>query len=297
MKLITYDNVLEQVTKKNRVMRFITLAVGAFIVAFIYNSFIVPYSIVYGGIGGVAIIVNKLTRIDTTLFINIATIVLTLISILCLGFKKTSYTIIGFLAYTIMVNITAPISELMSIKIDSFLFSILVHGCISGIGFGLIYKAGFNTGGADTIVFIFSHYLQVPNSYVSNIVNGIIIIIGAIIFGIPNSIYAIIYLKTMNFVADKVVLGSSTSKICFIKSKKMETIEDYLLNNLEVGYTIMDSTNGIGKLHRDMVMCVLPTDRFYDFKRELIKIDKRVEIISKDCYTVEGGKTNHLIKV
>lgn len=297
MKIINYDNVLNQITKKNRVMRVLSLISGAFIVAYIYNAFIVPNSIVYGGIGGVAIIVNKITGIDTTLFINIATILLTLVSIVLLGWKKTSYTIYGFLAYTIMVNITAPLSNIIRLELDSFLFSILVHSLIAGTGFGLIYKAGFNTGGADTIIAILQKYLKQPTPRLSNIVNGIIIATGAIIIGPVKSIYAIIYLKFMNFADDRVVLGSSTSKMCFIKSKKVEAVEDYLLKSLDVGYTILDSTNGISKLNKNVILCVLPTDRFYDFKRELQKLDKKIEIITKDCYTVEGGKTNKLIKV
>lgn len=297
MKTLTYENVLEHITKKNRLWRLASLLLGAFIIAFIYNSFIVPYNIVYGGVGGIAIIANKMVGIDTTLFINVATVLLTILSVILLGFKKTSYTIIGFLAYTVMVNFTTPLAQIINIEIDSFLFSVLVHGCIAGVGYGLLYKTGFNTGGVDTVVMILQHYLKLPSKVLSDIINSIIIIAGAIIFGITNSIYAVIYLKVMNFVADKVLLGSSTSKICFIKSRKLGTIEEYLIEKLDVGYTLLDSTNGIGFLHKRVIMCVLPADRFYDFKRELLNIDKRVEIISKDCYTVEGGRTNSLIKV
>ena len=66
---------------------------------------------------------------------------------------------------------------------------------------------------------------------------------------------------------------------------------------LEVGYTLIDSTNGIGVLKKVVIMCVIPTDRFYDLKKELLAIDKKTEIISNDCYTVVGGKTNKIFNV
>lgn len=297
MKLIDYDNILEKVKKRNRVARFIVLLIGCFIVAITYNAFIVPEHIVYGGVGGVAIIVNKLTGIDTTLFINVVTFGLALISVILIGLKKTSYTIIGFLFYTIMVNITEPLAPLFQFAFDSRLFSILFYCFIDGIGFGLIYKAGFNTGGIDSVVVITQKFFKLPTAAISNIANGIIIICGAITFGLVNSIYAIIYLKIMNFISDRVVLGVSSSKLIFIKTHKLSTVEELLSKDLELGYTLIESTNGIGFLKKNIIMCVIPTDRYYDLKRELLSIDKKVEIFSNDCYTVVGGYTNSLINV
>ncbi len=297
MKLIDYDNILETVKKKNRISRFILLCVGCFIIALLYNAYIVPEHIVYGGVGGIAIIVNQLTGIDTTLFINIVTFSLAIISVILLGFKKTSYTIIGFLIYTIMVNITAPFAHLFHIEFDSRLFAILIYSVIDGIGYGLIYKTGFNTGGMDSVVQIAQNYFKFPTAMLSNIVNGSIIIVGALTFGLVNSIYAIIFLKIMNLISDSVVLGVSSSKILFIKTKDIKTVEELLENELGLGYTIIESTNGISVLKKKIIMCVIPTDRYYDLKRELLVIDKKVEIFSNDCYTVVGGHTNRLINV
>lgn len=297
MKLISYDNILEVVKSKNRISRFFALCIGCFIIALIYNAFIVPEHIVYGGVGGVAIIVNNLTGINTTLFINIVTFALALISLILLGFKKTSYTIVGFLTYTIMVNITYPFAHLFQFSFDSHLFAILFYAFLDGIGFGFIYKAGFNTGGMDSVVAIAQKYFRFPTAVLSNIVNGTIIVCGALTFGLVNSIYAVIYLKLMNFISDRVVLGVSSSKILFIKTKKIDLVEEILKNDLGLGYTIIDSTNGVGKLKKNIIMCVIPTDRYYDLKRELINIDKNVEVFSNDCYNVIGGHTNKLVNV
>lgn len=297
MKLINYDNILETVKRKNRVSRFIALCIGCFIIALIYNAFIVPEHVVYGGVGGVAIIANRLTGIDTTLFINLVTFSLAVISLILLGMKKTSYTIIGFLIYTIMVNITSPIASSFEFTFDSHLFAILFYAFIDGIGFGFIYKAGFNTGGMDSVVAIAQKYFRFPTAVLSNLVNGTIIVCGALTFGLVNSIYAVIYLKLMNFISDRVVLGVSSSKLLFIKTRNLETVEELLRDDLELGYTLIESTNGIGKLKKSIIMCVIPTDRYYDLKRELVNIDKKVEVFSNDCYTVMGGHTNKLINV
>ncbi len=100
-----------------------------------------------------------------------------------------------------------------------------------------------------------------------------------------------------NFIVDRIILGSSVNKICFIRSRNHNQIEAYLRDELDIGYTLIDSTNGIGIIKKTIIMCVIPTDRFYDFKHELIKIDKKAILISNDCYTVDGGRTNNLISI
>lgn len=297
MKLINYDDILEKVKKRNRIARFIVLLIGCFIAALIYNAFIVPEHVVYGGVGGVATIVNSLTGIDTTLFINVVTFSLAIISVILIGLKKTSYTIIGFLIYTIMINITAPLASLFQFTFDSHLFAILFYAVIDGIGFGLIYKAGFNTGGIDSVVVITQKFFKLPTAAIFNIANGIIIICGALTFGLVNSIYAIIYLKIMNFISDRVVLGVSSAKLIFIKTQKLSNVEELLSKDLELGYTLIESTNGVGIIKKNIIMCVIPTDRYYDLKRELLNIDTKAELFSNDCYTVVGGYTNSLINV
>lgn len=297
MMKFTESKIIDYINNKNIIRRTIVLIIGAFIAAFMYNAFIVPNNIVYGGLGGVAIIANKMFGIATTEFINIVTVILIIISILLIGFKHTSYTIIGFTFYTLMINFTSPLASKISFVFDSYLFSIILGALITGFGFGLIYRAGFNTGGADTVVAILQYYLHLPTAKISTIINTIIIIFGAAIFGIVNSMYALIFLKVMNFVSDAIILGLSDSKLCYIRSNKTKEIEEYLRKELDVGYTLIESTNGVGFFKRYVILVVLPTTLLDDLKHSLRKIDKRAMLISNDCYTVENGYTNRLIKV
>lgn len=290
-------SIFEHITKKNRINRMITLLIGSFIAALMYNTFIVPNNLVYGGLGGLAILVNNVFGININLFINLITSILIIISLILLGFKKTSYTIVGFLVYTIMINLTSPLAHYFNFKFDSMLFSIFIHSIITGFGFGLVYRTGFNTGGSDTIIQIIQHYFKVPMARVSNLINGVIIILGAATFGITKSLYAIIFLKIMNFVSDYIVLGVSSSKLCFIKTKKVKEVEQYLSENLKIGHTLIESTNGVGILKREIIFAVVPNDYFFSLKKDLFKIDPKLEFISNDCYTVENGYINKLIKI
>jgi uncharacterized membrane-anchored protein YitT (DUF2179 family) len=74
-------------------------------------------------------------------------------------------------------------------------------------------------------------------------------------------------------------------------------MEEYIAKDMNMGYTLINSTNGIGFLNRPIIMLVLPSDRFGILKNKIKSIDKHAHIIAAECYTIEGGKTNHLLKV
>lgn len=290
-------NILDHITKKKRVTRMFMLILGAFIFAIFYNAYVAPNNLVYGGVGGLAIVIHKLTGVSNILIIDIVTVALLLISIFTCGLKKASYTIIGFGVYTLFVNLTEPIAQFFQINFDSFTFAILFYSIVGGLGVGLIYRAGFNTGGVDSIVMIIQRYFKIPQSVISVSVNSVIIIMGVINFGIIKSIYAILLLKIMNFISDRIVLGMSNSKICYIKTRHLAQVEELLSDEFNIGYTLIDSTNGVGMLKKPLILCIMPSDRFYTVKNRISKIDKKVEFISGDCYTVEGGMTNHILPI
>ena len=282
---------------KGFLTRFLCVFIGAFIVSIVYNAFVKEYTLVSGGVSGLAIIVNEYFGISTTVFINVGTILLLLLSFIILGFKKTSDAVVGYVAYGLMLSVTEPIAHYINITFDSFLFSVILYGALSGLGYGLIYRPGYNTGGSDSIVAITQKFIPLPYAVISNALNSGIIIVGAATFGITKSIYALIFLFVCNFITDRVILGSSDSKLCLIKTRRQKELEEFIKNDLEIGYTLIESTNGIGILRKQVVFCIVPSDRFYDLKRELMLIDKKAELISSDCYTVEGGYTNHIIDV
>ena len=282
---------------KGFLTRFFCVFIGAFIVSIVYNAFVKEYTLVSGGVSGLAIIVNEYFGISTTVFINVGTISLLLLSFIILGFKKTSDAVVGYVAYGLMLSVTEPIAHYINITFDSFLFSVILYGALSGLGYGLIYRPGYNTGGSDSIVAITQKFIPLPYAVISNALNSGIIIVGAATFGITKSIYALIFLFVCNFITDRVILGSSDSKLCLIKTRRQKELEEFIKNDLEIGYTLIESTNGIGILRKQVVFCIVPSDRFYDLKRELMLIDKKAELISSDCYTVEGGYTNHIIDV
>lgn len=286
-----YKEIIKKVTKKNFWIRLLISALAMFLLALNYNVFLVHNNLVIGGTSGLAIILNHLFGISLSLMIFLFNVVLIIISYLTLGREQTRRTIIGSLLYPLFVELTIPLANYLIpyTNFENILLTILVSGLIYGFTTGVIYKTGYTTGGADIVMQIVNKYLHIPTGKASLFVNGIIVGAAGLIFGIPKMLYAIIIIVINTILVDKILIGISDSKMFFIYTKKEKEVADFIINEINAGYTILTTEGGYSKTKRKMLMCVVPTRDYFLFKESVLEIDKDAFFVISDCYEVSGG--------
>jgi uncharacterized membrane-anchored protein YitT (DUF2179 family) len=277
--------------------RLTTFIIGTYIVALTYNTFLKPNSLVVGGTTGLSIIFHKLFGWDTNIFILASGIILLVISYLLLGVKKSRRNVLGTLVFPLMVFLTAPVAETIipHIKIDDFFVVTLMAGTFYGLGFGIIYKAGFSTGGFDIIMQILHKYLKMPEDNASFVANILVVLAGLPCFGISHTVYSSIVLYVEQAVTNKIVIGISDSKLFYIYTRKIDKIRDALVKEGTTGFTIIPTLGGYSHYKGEMLMCVVDTKDYYEFRELVLSIDKNAFFVIDDCYEVNGGtKKQHL---
>lgn len=286
-----YKDIIKVVTKKNFWLRLFISTLAIFLLALNYNVFLVHHSLVIGGTSGLAIIINHLFDLSVSFIILVFNIALIIISYLTLGINQTRRTIIGSLLYPLFVELTIPLANILipHTNFDNFLLTILVSGLIYGFASGVIYKMGYTTGGADIIMQIINKYFHIPTGKASLFVNGVIVGAAGLIFGIPKMLYAIIIIVINTILVDKILIGISDSKMFFIYTKKEKEVADFIINEINAGYTILTTEGGYSKTKRKMLMCVVPTRDYFLFKESVLEIDKDAFFVISDCYEVKGG--------
>lgn len=282
---------LKNIKLKNFWKRLIITVICIFILAINYNLFLLYNNLVIGGASGISIIVNEYLNITPSLFLLLFNIVSIIISFWLLGIKTTSMTIVGSLLYPLFVQLTSPwcASFAPKIVLDNFLLVVLISGILFGIANGLIYRTGYSTGGVDTIIQVISKYMKLKTGTVSFIVNFLIIISGGIIFGLSKAVYATIIIVINSYLVDKIMLGISDSKLFYINTKKTEEIKK-VINEFNNGFTLLNVEGGYTNEVNSMIMCVVPTSKYYIFKNIIQNIDPHAFIIISDCYEVYGGQ-------
>ncbi len=283
-------HLLELINKKSYIKRTITFLIGLLLIALSYNIFLAPNNLVPGGVTGLAIIINNFVPIDSSLIILFFNIILLLVSYLTLGKEKTRATILGALLLPVFISLTSSITDLFYIDTSQLLLSSVFGGALFGFGAGLVFKAGFSTGGTDIINLIVSKYFKIGIGTSMLLTDGLIVLGSSFAFGMTRLMYSIIILYIISFMSDRVILGISDSKAFYIITDKDDEVKEYILNSLNHGVTIFKAKGGFKKENRNVLMCVLPTKEYYRLRTGISEIDKDAFFVVTDAYEVFGGE-------
>ena len=283
------DNIIEQIANKNKISRAILMFVSLLLSAILYNLFLLPLNLVTGGTPGIATITYYLYDINPSIMLFLLSLACFIISLLFLGIKRTTGTLLASFAYPILIYITQPVGSLISENPDKLLL-VIFAGVLSGIANGLMYKTGYSNGGFPIISQILYEKKNISIAKSSLVINVTIVLLGSIFFGTTNALYAIIFLYINNIVLDRVLLGISNNKAFYIITNKEEIIKNYIIKELEHDVTIFDVKGGFLEQKRKVLMTVIPTKEYYKVTEGIKEIDPDVFFTATDSYQVEGGK-------
>ena len=283
---------MEYINKKSLVKRTIEFIIGCFLIALAYNIFVVPNNLVPGNVGGLAVIFNRLFNISNSIVILILNIFLLILSYILLGKEKTKATILGSLLLPVFVSLTENINIWLQIDTSQVLLSSIFGGIIYGFGAGMVFKAGFTTGGTDIINQIICKYGKTSMGKSMLMSDGLIVLSSGVVFGINNMMYSILMLYIISLMADRVVLGVSESKMFMIVTDKEEEVRKFILKELGQKITVFNAHGGYKKKLENVIMTVLPTKDYYLLKEGIKTIDENAFYIITDSYEVLGGKHN-----
>lgn len=273
--------------EENKLIRYLSFLIGVVIVSISFNLFILPSNIVYG-VSGIGVILKKLFNIDPALVILIGSVILLIMSFIFLGREKTMGSILGSLLYPLLVKLTADIGNVIDIGNSEPLLIALFGAVISGFGFGLIFKAGFTTGGMDILNQIISKYGRISMGNAILITDGTIILSSVFVFGWTKLLYSLLTLYIITIMVDKVILGISQSKAFYIITD-YETAVKRFISKLGYGVTEIEARGGYTGNREKVLMCIIPTKQYFMIKEGIAKIDKNAFFIVVDAYEVRGA--------
>lgn len=282
------ENIIKKIYKKGRLKRWVEFLLGVLIVAIAYNLFLLPAKVVYG-VGGLGIIFNSLFKIDPSLVILVSSVILLFLSLILLGKEETKKTVIGSLLYPVFVKLTSSVGQVVDLSNTDPLLIVLFGAVISGFGLGLIFKAGFTTGGTDILNQIVSKYFKMSMGNSMFFTDGIIILSSVFVFGWTKIMYSIISLYIISIMTDKVILGISNSKAFYIITDHEEEVKKFVLKHLSHGVTILDAKGGFTGQNQKVIMCIIPTKEYFIAKEGIHEIDSNAFFVVTDAYEVSGG--------
>lgn len=290
LKPSNIEQVRDKVDNKSKFKRYAQFCLGCLLVAISFNLFLAPNDLVPGGVSGFSVIINHLLGINKSIVILGLSLLLLILSYVFLGKNKTRGSILGSLLFPLFVEITSNISEIIQIDTSQLLLSAVFGGVLYGFGAGIIFKAGFTTGGTDILNQIISKYAKVSMGKSMLICDGTIVLLSGIVFGPTKLMYSVIILYLISYMSDRVILGISDSKAFYIVTDQEKKIKEYVIKYLNHGVTVFNAKGGYKKEKQTVLLCVLPTKDYYKLKEGIHEIDPDAFFVVTDAYEVFGGE-------
>ena len=264
--------------------KWIKFILGITIVAFSFNLFCVPDNLASTGIGGLSIVINNFIKIDTSLFVGVVNIFLIILSFIFLGKDDTYKTILGALIYPVMLKLTSYITSLIDLSSVDLLIKAIIGGIINGVGLGMVFKTGYTTGGTDIIESILGKYLKISMDKAIIMVDGVVVALTGLVFGVEHLIYAFVILIFQSIYSNQFMLGIKEDKILYINSRKNKEIRKFLSETYNYGITILKGRGGYSNRSNDILVVSIKSKFYLEIKEVILLIDNKAFITVCDSY-------------
>jgi uncharacterized membrane-anchored protein YitT (DUF2179 family) len=260
---------------------YVLIAFGALIQAISLRIFFVPANLASGGVSGIAQLVNHFTGWPIGLMVFIGNIPLFILGWRFLGGHRFAMrTAVAIVAYSFFTDLLLKIPAftyysnilINDLKGDIFL-NALYGAIISGIGYGLVYRARGTSGGSDILARILNYWRGVSMTQSYLIVDTAVILSAGFIFGWKQALYAMITLYVSGLVSETVLEGGETVRTAMIITRKPEDISARVLEDLERGITYLEGRGAYTGNSRPVLYCVVARAEVSTLKTIVNEID------------------------
>ena len=261
------------------------IVVGTFLIGFAIKSIYDPVSMVTGGVSGLAIIAKELWSVPLWLTNTLLNIPLFAAGLYVMGWKFIKRTLFS----TVMLSVSLYVLPEASYMGNDILLSALFGGIISGVGTGMVFLASCTTGGTDMLAALMQkrmkHYTL---AQIMQVLDGIIVLAGATVFGIPTALYALIAIFCVSKVTDGLIEGLKFSKQAYIISDSYREIADAILERMGRGVTSLEARGRYSNEEKKMLFCVVSKKEIVKIREIVSEFDARAFVIVSDAREVFG---------
>ncbi len=267
------------------VQKYTILLVGALIAAAGLEFFLVPNSIIDGGVVGISIIVSFITGLPIGIFTFLLNI-----PFLFIGYKQIGKTFVitslfSITSFSIFTLIFHPIPGLT----DDHLLAAVFGGIILGSGVGLILRYGGSLDGTEIIALILCKSSLLTIGQIVLIFNIFIYSFAAIILGWDRALYSMLAYFVAHKAVDVVIDGLDEEKAVFIVSKNGDEIADAIKARLGRGVTYLEGKGAYTGEHRIVLYSVVSRLEVSKLRSIINDKDPDAFVTINDVSDVMGG--------
>ncbi len=265
---------------------YVMLAIGAIIVAFAIEEFLVPNTILDGGVIGIGIMIKNLTGISLSILTIVLNVPFLLIGMRKLGKMFVVKSAFSMAVFSVFVEIFAPLANATS----ETLLAVSFGGVILGIGVGLVIRFGGCLDGTETVAILLNKKFKIPVGQTVLIFNIVIYAVAGVLFGFDRAMYSLLTYFITSKVLDIVETGMDQAKAAMIITDEADVIAEKIYQTLGRTVTIMHG-EGMVSGKKTVLYCVLTRFEIRELKNIINSVDTSAFVTVSDVSEIIG---NHI---
>ncbi|MEM1505038.1 YitT family protein [Domibacillus sp. 8LH] len=266
--------------------RTLFIFIGAILMAIGIEIFLVPNSIMDGGIVGISIILSSITGVKIGLFLFLLNIPFFFLGYKQIGKTFALSTIFGITVLAIFSTFLHPVAAFTS---DILLASVF-GGIALGAGVGTVIRYGGSLDGTEILAILINKRLPFSVGEIVMFFNVFIFLWGGFVFGWDRAMYSVLTYFVAFKTIDVVIQGLDESKSAWIISDQYKEIGEAIIARLGRGVTYLDGEGAYTGEDKKVIFCVITRLEEAKLKSIVEDLDEGAFLAVADIAEVRGGR-------
>lgn len=281
---------------RTKVFLYIVIGTGIFAVSVqgVYD----PCGMVVGGFSGIAIIVKELTGglLKGGIPLGLTTLVLNVpLFLVALPLKGRRFIIKTLLA-TVLLSVWLVVLPPMDLVGGDFVLASIFGGLLCGVGIGMVLATGAATGGTDMLASVLQRFVPAYSiAQIMFVLDAIIIVGGALLFGLPSALYATASVYVTSKISDALVVGARYAKSVYIITSAPEAVAQAVFREVERGVTGLCGRGMYTGREKLVLFSVVAKKEIVRLKECIYRTDPDAFVIVTEAQEVNGEGFYHHI--
>ena len=273
-----------------QVPSFFLITIGAVLAAAALEIFLIPNSIIDGGLTGISIILNKLFKLPVSVFIIILNIPFFILAYKSMGKRFVVKAVYAIIVFTILLEVFEPVEEVT----DDILLATVYGGLLLGIGVGLVIRGGACLDGTEVVAIVISKKSSLSVGQMIFFFNIFVYGSAIFVFGPDRALYSLLMYVVTYKLIDIVSDEFNQAKAAIIITDRKEQISDAIFEELGRTVTIWEGEGKVSKAPKSILYTVITRLEVPRLKEIVENADTSSFVAISDISDIIG---NHIKKL
>lgn len=270
---------------KEQLFPVIMIIVGAACAAFSIECFLIPNTILDGGVTGVSMMTNYLTGIRLSILVIVINIPFFFVGYKALGKRFLLRAVIAMAAFSGFLEVCKLIPTVTS----SELLAVVFGGVLLGVGVGTVLRHGGCLDGTEIAAMLLSKNVSASTGQIIFMINIFIYITAGILFGWDRTMLSLLtYFITFKLI-DIVQEGMEQAKAAMIITDHAADIADTIYQQLGRTCTFISAEGLVSGSTKTVLYCVITRVEVSQLKRIISEADVSAFVTISEVSEIIGN--------